>query len=676
MARRAPLPAPQAKSRSLTARASPRRRWSGKVRDAGDVEPVVLQPRVPGRGGLAVDAREREAPRRGCPSRAPSGRPGPARRGQWRSTAWKTRSHSSSSAGCERDLVAAARRSGLRQRLGHHHDGLGVDDVAALAQQGSKAGGESGVSRKPGRSPRLRYSCSARAIRPSRIAAAAVDARRVGAPREAVGEAQHGAVELEALARRPGALADVLECGDLGHPAQDTPARMPAMTGLTRSQLLVGAAAVALPRASADAGSAGGAGGGDARPGSAAGQRRPTRASARLQRPLRRRAPAAIAQPLDAGDLAAAPEGRARARTPVPRARGRPQLHRRLDRRGRRRARPAAPARHQAARRRQRAGGRGPTPDRADRGARAPRAAVVHGSCPTVGVGRLHARRRLRLRRPPLRPGLRHAASRRTSSTCARSSRRSPTPTCCTACAEPARAWRPSRRSSCSTHPVGNVTTFFASYPWSRAAEIVRAFTARCASAPGAARRHLLGLDGIRHSADRSRCSGSTSAPGPRPAGRSRRCSSRRDAHAEHAHLPPGAADLRRLPRQDAGAVQAPERGRDARPRHLRRGLGLHRPRARHGRGAQARRRRSSPGRPRRLRACCCSTPRAARSTTRRPRQTSFIHRHMRSSVQILSYGTSLAAIAGAQRLRRHAHEPRWRRWATARPTRTTPTRT
>ena len=34
------------------------------------------------------------------------------------------------------------------------------------------------------------------------------------------------------------------------------------------------------------------------------------------------------------------------------------------------------------------------------------------------------------------------------------------------------------------THPVGPVTTFFATYPWSRAAEIVEAFTARCAAAP------------------------------------------------------------------------------------------------------------------------------------------------------------------------------------------------
>jgi hypothetical protein len=34
------------------------------------------------------------------------------------------------------------------------------------------------------------------------------------------------------------------------------------------------------------------------------------------------------------------------------------------------------------------------------------------------------------------------------------------------------------------THPVGQVTTFFADYPWQRAGEIVRAFSARCASAP------------------------------------------------------------------------------------------------------------------------------------------------------------------------------------------------
>jgi FAD/FMN-containing dehydrogenase len=34
------------------------------------------------------------------------------------------------------------------------------------------------------------------------------------------------------------------------------------------------------------------------------------------------------------------------------------------------------------------------------------------------------------------------------------------------------------------THAVGDVTTFFAHYPWSRAGEIAQAFSARCASAP------------------------------------------------------------------------------------------------------------------------------------------------------------------------------------------------
>ncbi|MDX6619147.1 MAG: hypothetical protein QOK36_1533, partial [Gaiellales bacterium] len=34
------------------------------------------------------------------------------------------------------------------------------------------------------------------------------------------------------------------------------------------------------------------------------------------------------------------------------------------------------------------------------------------------------------------------------------------------------------------THAAGNVTTFFARYPWSRAGEVVRAFAARAASAP------------------------------------------------------------------------------------------------------------------------------------------------------------------------------------------------
>jgi hypothetical protein len=36
------------------------------------------------------------------------------------------------------------------------------------------------------------------------------------------------------------------------------------------------------------------------------------------------------------------------------------------------------------------------------------------------------------------------------------------------------------------THPLGNVTTFFAEYPWPRAAEVLRAFVARAPEAPGA----------------------------------------------------------------------------------------------------------------------------------------------------------------------------------------------
>ena len=55
--------------------------------------------------------------------------------------------------------------------------------------------------------------------------------------------------------------------------------------------------------------------------------------------------------------------------------------------------------------------------------------------------------------------------------------------------------------------------------------------------------------------------------------------------------------------------------------------------------------------------------------------QTSFIHRDMRSSVQILSYGT-LAGMAERAALRRQRARRAWRRSATARPTRTTPTRT
>ena len=153
--------------------------------------------------------------------------------------------------------------------------------------------------------------------------------------------------------------------------------------------------------------------------------------------------PAAVAQPLDARDLAAALRV-ARARE-LARAhpRGRPQLHRRLDGRGRRGAGPAAAARHQAARRRQRAGGRRPPPDRADRRARAARPRGRARLVPDGRRRRVHAGRRLRLRRAPLRPGLRHAGRRARRRPAHAQAGRWPTPTCCTACAAPARAWRP-----------------------------------------------------------------------------------------------------------------------------------------------------------------------------------------------------------------------------------------
>ena len=207
----------------------------------------------------------------------------------------------------------------------------------------------SGVSRKPGPQPAAAVLALGALDQSREVAAAAVDAGRVGPPGEAVGEAQDRAVELEALARGPRALAHGLECGDLGHPPQDTgPAcdHADPWPSLTRSQLLAGAGAVALPAAPARARAARRAGGGDARPGAAPRAAPPTRAS----RPVFNGRydgvhPAAVAQPLDARDLAAALQvARARGHRRA-HPRGRPQLHRRLDRRRRRDPRPAPPAR-------------------------------------------------------------------------------------------------------------------------------------------------------------------------------------------------------------------------------------------------------------------------------------------------------------------------------------------
>ncbi len=139
------------------------------------------------------------------------------------------------------------------------------------------------------------------------------------------------------------------------------------------------------------------------------------------------------------------------------------------------------------------------------------------------------------------------------------------------------------------THAVGGVTTFFASYPWSRAAEVARAFVAACRRRAGAARVDLLALD------RRGRRDG----PGVRAVPRHRRRSvasdrgiarAGRERLPARAPLPRGAARLRRLPRQDRRAVPPPERGRRARARHVRRRLRLHRALAHDGRGASARR--------------------------------------------------------------------------------------
>ena len=215
---------------------------------------------------------------------------------------------------------------------------------------------------------------------------------------------------------------------------------MPAMAALTRSQLLVGAAAVAVPGRSAPP---------------PRWRRSPRRCAARsCCRALpRTRAsppsstaatpgvrPAAVAQPLDARDLAAALRvARARDLSVRVRAGGHSYIGAStvaggvvLDLRQLRGIQVLADGSVLA--------GAGLRQIELI-SALAPRGrAVVHGSCPTVGVAGFTLGRRLRLRCAPLRARLRHAASRPTSSTCARSSRPSPTPTCCRACAEPARA--------------------------------------------------------------------------------------------------------------------------------------------------------------------------------------------------------------------------------------------
>ena len=124
---------------------------------------------------------------------------------------------------------------------------------------------------------------------------------------------------------------------------------MPRMTGLTRSHFLLGAAGVALPARTRVPGPLAAL---------AAAMRGPvllpgSTAYGRIAPVFNGRyagvRPAAVAQPLDARDLAAALRI-ARARSLDPNPGGRPQLHRRIDGGGWRGAGSAAAAWHQAAR--------------------------------------------------------------------------------------------------------------------------------------------------------------------------------------------------------------------------------------------------------------------------------------------------------------------------------------
>ena len=224
------------------------------------------------------------------------------------------------------------------------------------------------------------------------------------------------------------------------------------------------------------------------------------------------------------------------------------------------------------------------------------------------------------------------------------------------------------------THPVGAVTTFFARYPWSRAAEIVAAFTARCASAPAplAAICSLSTGSGSATIQVFGQYLGTGAAA----------------SKAIKALLEPGATLSQNThPYLEAQLIFAGCLGKT---------LAQCRPQSEGGTlghdtfaagsayiaaaltAAEARtlvaRDRRPPGRAA-APASSCSTPRAARSTTRRPDRPRSSTGDMRSSVQILSYGSARGHGERAA-LRRRPRGAPWRRSATARPTRTTPTRT
>ncbi len=108
------------------------------------------------------------------------------------------------------------------------------------------------------------------------------------------------------------------------------------------------------------------------------------------------------------------------------------------------------------------------------------------------------------------------------------------------------------------THAVGAVTTFFADYPWSRAAEIVAAFTVALCVGAGAARRDLLGVDRVGVGFGR----GVRAVPRGGGGGWSCDCGVaawRGEAHAELAYVYGRSADLRGVSGEDSGSVPAGE---------------------------------------------------------------------------------------------------------------------
>ncbi len=139
----------------------------------------------------------------------------------------------------------------------------------------------------------------------------------------------------------------------------------------------------------------------------------------------------------------------------------------------------------------------------------------------------------------------------------------------------------------------------------------------------GAARLDLLALDrcgrgdgaGLRAVPRHGR----PGSPGDRGPARARR-----ERLAARTALPRGAARLRRLPRQDDGAVPPAERGRRARPRHVRGRIGVHRARAHAVRGPSADPRDRRPPGSARLRRAPARRP--GRRDRRRPARGDLVH--------------------------------------------------